>query len=212
MPFWRRKPYHRGTMLESANKARGSGRIRKAISGYAEILEHDPEDWPVHARIAPLLAHRGRWKEARGSFTAAADGYMKQGFSDKAIAVWTVAAQSFPEEVEYPERIANELVRRGRKADAVKSLLDCRSRLRARRQRPIAVLLLRQVLLLQPLHFEATLDLARLLIKEDGRKEALKLLRDLRFHVSGRHVRRLRAAQFWIAPSLGSALDWLLAR
>ena len=212
MPFWRRKPYHRGTTLESANKARGRGQIRKAVSGYSKILEHDPEDWPVHARLAPLLAQRGRWKEARESFSAAADGYLKQGFSDKAIAVWTVAAQSFPEEVDYPERIANELVRRGRKADAVKSLLDCRARVRARRQRPVAVLLLRQILLLQPLHFEATLDLARLLLKEDGRKEALKLLRDLRFHVSGRNLRRLRAAQFWIAPSPRMAMDWLLAR
>lgn len=212
MTFWRRRPYDRTTTLESADKARGRGRVRKAISGYAKILEHDAQDWPVHARIAPLLAVRRRWSEARQSFTVAADGFLKQGFADKALAVWKLAAQTFPEDIEYRERIAAELVQRGRKADAVKSLLDGRALLRGRRQRPVAILLVRQALLLQPLHFEANLDLARLLVKEDGRKEALKLLRDLRVHVSGPNVRRLRAAQFWIAPSPRSAMDWLLSR
>lgn len=212
MPFWRRKPYDRGTTLEAADKARGSGRVRKAVSGYTKILKEDPEDWAVHARIAPLLARRSRWEESRKSFTAAGEGFLKQGFADKAIAVWTLAAQTFPEYIEFRERIANELVQRGRKADAVNSLLAGRARLRARRQRPTAILLLRQVLVLHPLQFEATLDLARLLAKEGEMKEAVKLLRDLRVHVRGRQVRRLRRAQFWIAPSLRSLMDWLLGR
>jgi hypothetical protein len=212
MVFWRRKPYDRSVTLEAADKARGRGRIRKAIAGYTLILKDNADDYQVHARIAPLLARRQRWTEARTSFNSAAAGFLKAGFAEKAIAVWTLAAQHFPEETEFPERIANEQVKRGRKADAVNALLDGRNRLRARRQRPIAILLLRQVLMLQPLHIEATLDLAKLLVKEDGRKEALKLLRDLRFHVSGRNLRRLRASQFWIEPGWRSALDWALGR
>lgn len=212
MPFWRRKPYDRRATLEAAHKARGRGHIRKAIAGYAKVLEQDPRDWAVHAQIAPLLARRRKWTESRASFSAAAEGFLEQGFSDKAVAVWTLAAQTFPEDVEYRERIANELVRRGRRADAIQSLLDGRARLRLRRQRPVAMLLLRQVLVLQPLHFEATLDLARLLVKEGGRKEALLMLHKLRVHVSGANVRRLRAAQFRIAPSARLAMDWLFAR
>ena len=212
MPFWRRKPYDRAVTLEAAHKARAQGRIRKAIKGYAKVLEHDPEDWAVHAHMAPLLARRARWTESRASFTTAAEGFLAQGFADKAIAVWTLAAQTFPEDIDYRERIANELARRGRRADAVQSLLDGRAQLKARRQRPVAVLLLRQVLVLQPLHFEATLDLAKLLVKENSKNEAQKLLRDLRVHTSGPNVRRLRAAQFRIAPSPRFAIDWLLAR
>jgi tetratricopeptide (TPR) repeat protein len=212
VPFWRRKPYDRAATLEAAHAARARGRIRKAISGYAKVLEHDPHDWPVHAHLAPLLARRRKWNESRASFNTAAEGFLEQGFSDKAIAVWTLAAQTFPEDVEYRERIANELAQRGRRADAVRSLLDGRTRLRSRRQRPIAILLLRQALVLQPLHFEATLDLAKLLGREKGRKEAQKLLRDLRVHTSGPNVRRLRAAQFWISPSPRFAMDWMLAR
>ena len=69
-----------------------------------------------------------------------------------------------------------------------------------------------KALVLQPLHFEATLDLAKLLVKESGREEAKKLLRDLRVHTSGPNLRRLRAAQFWISPSPRFAVDWMLAR
>jgi len=65
------------------------------------VLEHDPADHVVRSKLAPLLARVGRWDEARKNFDQAADGYLKVGFAPKAIAVWTVAAQTFPEQVEY---------------------------------------------------------------------------------------------------------------
>ena len=210
--FWQKKAYDRATSLAAADKARGRGRVRKAISCYSTILAHDPDDHQVHARVAPLLARRGRREEARKSFDAAGGGYLRAGFADKAIAVWTVAAHHFPEDVESWERIANEQVMRGRKADAIKTLLQGRSQLRARRQRPLAILLLRQVLALQSVHFDATLDLAQLLAREGAKPEGEQLLRELCPLVTGRTVRRLRAAQFRLTPNLQYALGWLLAR
>lgn len=210
--FFRKKPYDRSTTLAAADKARGRGSLKKAVQGYAQILAREPDDHQVHARIAPLLARMRRWKESRESFDAAGEGFLKAGFADKAIALWTVAANHFPEDVEYWERIANEQVRRGRKADAIKSLLDGRAVLRSRRQRPLAILLLRQVLSLQPIHFETTLDLSRLLAAEGDKAEASKLLQNLRRYAHGRNVRRLRAAQFRLAPGFRTALDWIAGR
>jgi tetratricopeptide (TPR) repeat protein len=210
--FWKKKQYDRAATIAAADKARGRGRLRKAISGYAAILSHDPDDHQVHARIAPLLARKKRFEQARKSFDAAGNGFLKAGFSDKAIAVWTVAAHHLPEDVEYWERIADEQVRRGRKQNAIKSLLDGRSRLRAGKQRPLAILLLRQVLTLQPLHFEATLDLAKLVAREGSKPEAAGLLRMLVPLVRGGELRQVRAAQFWLAPNLQYAMGWLLAR
>jgi tetratricopeptide (TPR) repeat protein len=210
--LFRKKPYDRSTTLAAADKARGRGSIRKAVLAYSQILAQDPEDHQVHARIAPLLAKMRRWKEARASFDAAGQGLLKAGFNDKAIAVWTVAAHHFPEDVEYWERIANENVHRGRKADAIKSLLEGRSMLRTRRQRPLAILLLRQVLSLQPIHFETTLDLARLLSAEGDKAEASKLLENLRRYAHGHNVRRLRAAQFRMAPGFRAAIAWIAGR
>src|SRR5207237_7981102 len=90
--FWRKKTYDRTAVLDAADKARGRGSIRKAISGYSKILQQDPNDHLVPARVAPLFAKVRRWQESRKSFDAAAAGYLKQGFADKAIALWRVAA------------------------------------------------------------------------------------------------------------------------
>jgi tetratricopeptide (TPR) repeat protein len=209
-----RKVYDRATVLDKADRARGRGSIRKAIRGYGTILQHDPADHQVHARVAPLFARTRRWDEARKSFDAAGEGFLKQGFADKAIAVWTAAAQHFPEDVEYWERIANEQLRRGKRVDAVQALMDGRARLRDRKQRSLAVLLLRQVLAVDAFHFEATIDLCSLLRREggSGKAEAERLLRCLERWVTHRPMRRrLRMAQLKLAPSFSRAMAWATA-
>lgn len=210
--FWR-KPYDRATALATADKARSRGRLRKAVRWYLKVLQQDDGDLQVHARLAPLLARLRRWDDSRRSFDKAAEGFLAAGFVPKAIAVWTLAAQTFPEQVEYWERIANEQVMRGKKADAVLALLDGRSRLRRKRQRPLAALLLRQVLEVQPGHIEASLDLADLLRRDGVRDEAKRLLSSLLTRVGrGRMRRRVRFAQWRLEPSFRGAVAWALAR
>jgi len=211
--FWRRT-YDRGRTLQAAEKARSRGRVRKAVRCYLTILEHDPKDHVVRSKVAPLLAKVGRWDESRKNFEQAANGYLDQGFAPKAIAVWTVAAQTFPEQIDYWERIANEQVKRGKRQDAVLALLQGRSMLRKKRQRPFATLLLRQVLELEPGHVDATLDLADLLRRDGIREEAKKLLSGLLVRIGKVRTlrRRVRFAQFRIEPSVRGMIDWALAR
>lgn len=210
--FWK-KDYDRQTALAVADKARSRGRVRKAVKWYRKILANDAGDLAVHARIAPLLARQKKWEEAKKSFEKAAQGYLAQGFAPKAIAVWTVAAQTFPEQVEYWERIANQQVMLGKKADAVLILLQGRAMLTRKRQRPLAAMLLRQALELQPGHIEASLDLAEILRLDGVRDEAKRLLNSLLVRVGkGRLRRRVRFAQLRLEPSFGAALNWALAR
>ena len=210
--FWR-KTYDRGHALAVAEKARARGSTRKAVRWYLKVLEHQPNDHQTNARVAPLLARLGRWEEARSSFDRAADGFLSAGFAPKAIAVWSVAAQNFPEHVEYWERIANQQVLGGRKQDAVVTLIGGRKRLRKKRQRPLAMVLLRQALTLDPMHVEATLDLADLLRKDGARAEARRILSAALGFVRARPARRkVRFALFRIEPSFRGALDWALAR
>jgi tetratricopeptide (TPR) repeat protein len=211
--FWR-KSYDRGKTLAAAEKARSRGRVKKAARCYLTILEHEPNDHVVRSKLAPLLARLGRWDEARQNFDKAAAGYLDAGFAPKAIAVWTVAAQTFPEQVDYWERIANEQVKRGKRQDAVLALLQGRSMLRKRRQRPFAVLLLRQVLELEPSHVDATIDLADQLRKDGTRDEAKRLLAGLLVRIGRVRTlrRRVRFAQFRVEPSIRGVLDWAFAR
>ena len=83
-----------------------------------------------------------------------------------------------------------------------------------KRQRPLAVLLLRQVLELEPGHLDATLDLADLLRRDGLRDEAKRLLAGLLVRIGKVRSlrRRVRFAQFRLEPSLRAALDWAFAR
>jgi len=210
MLFWR-KPYDRATALATAEKARARGSIRKALKWYRKVLDAEPGNAQVRTRIAPLLARLGRWVESRAAFEMAADGFLAQGFVPKAIAVWTLAAHTFPEQVEYWERIANQQVMCGRKADAVRALLDGRARLRKRRQRPMAVLLLRQALELEPGRVEVTLDLADLLRRDGIKDEAKRLLSTALLRVGrGKMRRKVRFAQLRVEPSFRGVLAWAL--
>jgi tetratricopeptide (TPR) repeat protein len=210
--FWSR-PYDRARALAIAEKARSRGRLRKAVRWYLKVLAQDPGDLQTNAKVAPLLARLRRWTEAQQRFDAAASGFLAAGFSAKAIAVWTVAAHTFPEAVEYRERIADQLVMAGRRQDAILSLLEGRSHLRKRRQRPLAILLLQQVYTLDPGHVSATLDLADLLRREGSRSEARRLLANILAHARVRDLRRrVRFALFRLEPSWRGAVDWALAR
>lgn len=212
MLFWS-KPYDRATAMATAEKARARGRVRKAVKWYGKVLEKEPGDAQVRAKIAPLLARVGRWDESRAAFEMAADGFLAKGFTPKAIAVWTLAAHTFPERVEFWERIANQQVISGRRADAVRALLDGRARLRKKKQRPLAVLLLRQALELEPGRVEVTLDLADLLRREGVKDEAMRLLQTALLRVGrGKLRRKVRFAQLRLQPSFRAALQWALAR
>jgi tetratricopeptide (TPR) repeat protein len=210
--FWT-KPYDRNVALATAEKAKARGSVRKAVRWFRKVIDNAPQDFQTRAKIAPLLARLRRRDEAKTHFDVAAAGFLALGFAPKAIAVWTVAANTFPEHVEYWERIANEQVRRGQRQDAVLSLLHGRAMLRKKRQRPLAQLLLRQVLALEGTHLEATLDLADLLRRDGVREESRRLLAVVLGVAAGNSQRRrVRFAQFRLEPTFRGALNWALAR
>jgi tetratricopeptide (TPR) repeat protein len=209
-----RNPTDRVGALAKADQARARGRVRKAVRWYSTALEFQPGDLHTRAKLAPLLARLQRWDEAQRHFDQSAQGFLDAGFDAKAIAVWTVAAQALPERIEYRERIAEEHVKLGRRAEAAQVLLQGRPLLREKRQRPLAVRLLERALRLQPENLEACFDLAELHRLEGARDAAWELLASLVSRVGRRSTlwRKVRFAQLRLRPSFGGALDWVLAR
>ena len=122
--FGKKRPYNRSEVMARAEAARARGRKKKAISEFRKILAEDPADLTVHQKLAPLLAQTGLMEDARKSFNAAAEGHLKQGFADRAIAVYAHAVTFFPRD----EKLWNELARlhreRARKADRKKAYTE----------------------------------------------------------------------------------------
>jgi thioredoxin-like negative regulator of GroEL len=209
--FKREKSYDRYAILAAAEKARTKGNVRRAITAYRKVLEVDPTDHEIHGKVAPLLAERKQFAEAWRSFSKAGEGYLRDGYGDKALSMYTQASRYLPHQAEVWESIARLQVGRGRPPDAVKALIVGSRYFRGRKKRTQAIRLLRQAFDIEPWHFEATYTLARLLLKIGERREARQLLEGLAQRMEGRNLRRALATLFRMAPSLGAAWQWVRA-
>ncbi len=206
----RGRRFDRARVMKRAAGAAGKRRRKKAISLYRQVLEVDPEDADAHRKIAPLLAQTGKTRESLVSYRKAVDAMLRQGFDDRAIGLIRAAAGYLPREFELWRSLASLQANRGRTPDAVASLLEGRRHFRSRQDRGVAILLLSQAQKLDPSSFWVSYDLACQLGKAGRRSQARQLLEQLAARPGKPHLRRVRARQLWLAPSLGAL--WRLAR
>jgi tetratricopeptide (TPR) repeat protein len=203
--------YDRDEILKAAEKAERKGDRSRAITEYERVLRWEPQNLTLHMKMAGLLAEAKRDAEAWSHYVSAAEGYVKDGFLDKAVAVYTQAAAYLKTKVDLWVTLADLHVRRGRRADGVKACLDGRRSFRKLKQHHQAVQLLRKVLEIEPFHLDATLDLARVRRRTGGRDEAQRLLHGLAVRNEGRALRRIRGAQVHLSPTPAALWRWLRA-
>ncbi|PTL78894.1 lipopolysaccharide assembly protein LapB [Vitiosangium sp. GDMCC 1.1324] len=211
MLFGKKEPPSRSELIAEADRARSKGNLKKAIAGYRKALELEPKDPIVHGKLAPLLARVNEPEASLQSFRAAAQGHLDKGFSDKALAVYTQAAETFPAQVNLWQQVVQMYLARGHRADAVRMLLRGRIYLRHKNERREAITLLKEALELDPTLFEPRLDLARLLAKQGQRAEAMALLEPMVGELQGGMLRRVRETMLRISPSPGTWWRWFRA-
>lgn len=207
----RKKGYDRKRLLGQASKARGRGRLKKAVELYRQVLAVEPRNADLHRKVAPLLAKTKKPDESLKSYRFAAEELLRGGFVDQAIGVYREAVAHLPPQHELFIAISDLELERGRKPDAIGALLQGRKVFRRWRDRSEAILLLLRVRKLDPNHLDATLDLALLLAKSGNRSRGLRLLDEQAVRLRGRWLRRVRARQFRLAPGFGSGWRWLRA-
>lgn len=208
--FHRKRTYDRGLMLEKAARAarrRGLRQKRKALELYRQVLKHEPDNADLHRKIALLFVKTKDPSNALESYQQAIAVLTQRGFFDRAVGVCHEALRYLPREVSVWEDLAALEVERGRKIDAVEALLRGRRQFRGRRYRAEAMELLTSAHNIDPFHLAVNFDLASLLARSGARPRALALLEGLvTAHPS--HVRRIRAKQFRIEPSVHTAWLW----
>jgi tetratricopeptide (TPR) repeat protein len=211
MLFRQKAPPTRSEVIADADKARSKGKLKKAIAGYRKALELEPGDPVVHGKLAPLLARANQTEAALESFHAAAKGHLDKGFADKALAVYTQAADTLPYHLNLWQQLSQLNLTKGRRADAVRVLLRGRLYFRRKNERREAVTLLKEALALDAELFEPKLDLARLLALQGQRAEALALLEPMVKGLTGKMLRQVRWTLARVSPGLGAYWRWLRA-
>ncbi len=208
---WGNRPFNRTEELAAADVARARGRRKQAIAGYRRVLEANPEDLTVHAKIAPLLAATGDRDGALVSFRRAADGQAKAGFHERALSLFIQAAEHYPDEEALWPEIARLHLQRGRRAEAVAALTQGGWRLHLARQYPVAERVLRLALQFEPHDADAIAILARTVRAAGRREEAVELLKDLAARVHGRRLAAVRGIIFRVDPTFGNLWGWIEA-
>ncbi len=209
--FERRKAFDRSASLRAASEAKAKGQHKKALGLYQQVLKADPANTSLCREIAPLLVKAKKMDDAWMSFRIAAEGFAKQGFIEKAIGIYREATHYLPRESAAWVAVANLQAQRGHPEDATAVLLEGYRHFRSRKQRKDAMRLLTLAHKASPTNFRAGFELARLRSKMGDRKGAWNLLRELQRIAIRPERRRIRTAQFWLAPGPTTAARWLRA-
>src|SRR5687768_14493525 len=92
--------------MRSAERFIAQGNIRSAISEFKQVVANDPKDFGTMNMLGDLCAKTSDHWEAIKCYTAVAEHYGKQGFAQKAIAVYNKIARLQPDDLEVTERLA----------------------------------------------------------------------------------------------------------
>lgn len=104
--------------MRSAERFLSQGKIRAAIGEYKQVVEHDPKDFGTLNMLGDLYAKNADKKEAVECFTRVADYYGKQGFAQKAIAVYNKISRLKPDSPEITAKLAELYRSKGSFAEA----------------------------------------------------------------------------------------------
>jgi tetratricopeptide (TPR) repeat protein len=209
--FRRKKPQSRSEIIAAADRARASGRVKKAVAGYKKALESDPSDASVNVKLAPLLAKLGDREGGAKCFRAAAKAHLDAGFTDRAAAVNVAATAVFPLDATFRAEVARLNVLRGRKQDAIDALVDG-AKAQSKAKRPDkAVALLKRAIDIEPWHFEACLVLVPVLVRTGHHGPAQQFLEGLEARHRGRALRRVRWMAFKLSPGVRTLWRFLRA-
>lgn len=205
------QPPRRTDAVANAGRLARDGDVELAIAEYRKLLAQQPDDPVLLSRLAQLLERAGESEQAWQTYVAAAEAYEQRGFANKATAVYAQASELFPQRVAAWKRLALSYGSRKLPADAIKALLKGRRQFTRRGQRAEAIELLAAVINLDPVHVDAVVDCAQLMVQQGNKAEAVALLQRLAREVDGHELRRVRSRLWRIAPNPANAWRWLQA-
>ena len=92
--------------MRNAERYLAQGKIRSAIGEYKQVVENDPKDHGTMNLLGDLYSKASETRSAVECYTAVAEHYSKQGFSQKAIAVYNKIAKIQPNSINVSEKLA----------------------------------------------------------------------------------------------------------
>ena len=99
--------FDKGKTMRSAERYLAQGKIPSAISEYELVVEQDPRDFNTLNMLGDLHIKNASEDKAIGCYMQVAEHYGKQGFAQKAIAIYNKISRLQPNSVEVISKLAH---------------------------------------------------------------------------------------------------------
>ena len=152
--------------MRNAEKYVAQGKIRAAIAEYRAVVGNDPRDIGTLNMLGDLLVKNSEKREAVGCYMLVAEHYSKQGFAQKAIAIYNKISRIQPESVEVSTRLAELYKVKGSLAEARSHYTALAQHYEKTGHRIEALAMWKQIALLDPNNTDVCLNLAESYIRE----------------------------------------------
>ena len=104
--------------MRNAERFLAQGKTRAAINEYKRVVENDPKDFSTLNMLGDMYAKASEDTDAVKCFTQVAEHYAKQGFAQKAIAIYNKISRLTPESLEVSAKLAQLYQLKGSVAEA----------------------------------------------------------------------------------------------
>lgn len=114
--------FNKAKVLEDIQKYVQKGQIDKAIEEYEKVLKIDPRDYKLRQKLGDLYLRKGKNTEAVNQYMQVAEYYVRDGFSLKAIALYSQILRTDPAKLFIYEKLAELYKKQGLIGDAISKL------------------------------------------------------------------------------------------
>ncbi len=159
--------------MRNAEKYVAQGKIRSAIGEYEQVVKHDSKDFGTMNMLGDLYTKSTEIKAAVKCYTSVADHYGKQGFAQKAIAVYNKISKLEPLSIEVSQKLAELYKLKGSLIEARAHYTRLADHFQSEGQKIEALAMWKEIALLDPTNTEVYLSLADSYLAEDQLEEAL---------------------------------------
>ena len=187
--------------MRNAERFIAQGKIRSAIDEYKQVVRHDPRDYGTLNMLGDLHVKESNKNEAVHCYTIVADHYSKQGFAQKAIAIYNKIARLKPDAPEVSEKLAELYKAKGSFSEAKSHYTTLAEHYMTKGYRMEALAIWKQIGLLDPNNTTVYINLAEAYLEENELDEAAEAYGEsaARFSRAGDH----QSAVDCLAKALG---------
>lgn len=166
--------FDKAKAMRSAEKFLTQGKIRAAIGEYKRIVENDSKDYSTLNVLGDLYVKEGESKEAVVCYTRVAEHFSKQGFAQKAIAIYNKIQRLHPNSAEVSAKLAKLYQQKGSLAEARSHYVQLAEQFQSKGQKTEALEIWKQIAELDPYNTDVYLKIAETCWQDGNKEEASK--------------------------------------